>query len=752
MTHLAQGVLFQVAAEVMMVVNQERANDQVRREPDSRLPVEVRRVPTRHRLVTRLIALLLFLVVGSTAVTGVWLINTSRQAMEQASVTSNLQLADRTAAEVQQFINNVVSILSLTTQMPGIAQMDPWQHSLILQNVIAGDQSGVFRALYTISTEGNEIANTTGISSGLWTEKTWFQQARQGKLYISPPFSRDRETLITIALPIQYYGEIIGVLGADVSVQHLQEIAVQTKAGEEGIVFIVTHEGQWVAHPDWGLRPAADRVTDIQTLFVAGQRASTYQDENGVEMWGGYSSVEVTGWNVVVQQPLAEVYATATQMTQQSVILIILFVIVTFGIGWVFMARITRPLQDLVAGATAIGAGDLQYTIKVESQDEIGVLARTFNQMTVQLRDLIGSLEQRVADRTADLAHRSIYLETAAQVARDAAAIRDVDQLLDQTVRLISERFGFYHAGIFLVDETGEYAVLQAASSAGGRRMLAREHKLKVGEVGIVGYAAGAGEPRIALDVGQDAIFFDNPDLPDTRSEMALPLKSQEGVIGVLDVQSMEPEAFTEEDIAVLQTLADQITVAISNARLFRRVQESLETERRLSGELSVQAWRALLQAHPGLEVRRNRQGLYLRREGKAAESMEEGGLVLPIKVRGHTIGVLDARRPAGGAPWTEESQELLEMFTEQLGAALESARLFQDTQRRATREQLVGEVTARMRETLDMDTVLQTAIREIGQSLGKVEVEVRMGSGVTTAQLAGTGDGGHGAEEEVRS
>ncbi len=710
-----------------MVVNQERANDQVRQEPDSRLPVESRRIPTRHRLVTRLIALLLFLVIGSTSATGVWLINTSRQAMEQSSVTSNLQLADRTAAEVQQFVNNVVGILSLTGQMPGIAQMDPWQHSLILQNVIAGDQSGMFRALYTISTEGNEIANTTGVSSGLWTEKTWFQQARQGTLYISPPFVRDQEVLITIALPLQYYGEIIGILGADVSVQHLQEIAMQTQVGEEGIVFIVTHEGQWIAHPDWTVRSAADRVTDIQTLFATGQRISTYQDENGVEMWGGYSSVEVTGWKVVVQQPLSEVYAAAVQMTQQSLILIVLFVIVAISIGWVFMARTTRPLHDLVAGATAIGAGNLQYTIKVESQDEIGILARAFNRMTVQLRDLIGSLEQRVADRTADLARRSTHLEAAAQVARDAAAIRDLSQLLDQTVRLISERFGFYHAGIFLVDETGEYAVLQAASSAGGRRMLAREHKLKVGEVGIVGYVAGAGEPRIALDVGEDAVFFENPNLPDTRSEMALPLKSQEGVIGVLDVQSMEPEAFTEEDVAVLQTLADQITVAISNARLFRRVQESLETERRLSGELSAQAWRALLQARPGLEVRRNRKGLYLRREGKVAESMEEGGLALPIKVRGRTIGVLDARRPAGGAPWTEESQEWLEMFTEQLGAALESARLYEEARRRATRERLVGEVTARMRETLDVETVLKTAAREIGEALELAALDVRL-------------------------
>ena len=245
---------------------------------------------------------------------------------------------------------------------------------------------------------------------------------------------------------------------------------------------------------------------------------------------------------------------------------------------------------------------------------------------------------------------------------------------------------------------------------------------------GIVGYVAEAGEPRIALDVGKDAVFFENPNLPDTRSEMALPLKSQEGIIGVLDVQSMEPEAFTEEDVAVLQTLADQITVAISNARLFRRVQESLEMERRLSGELSAQAWRTLLQTSPGLEVRRNRKGLQLRREGKPAESLGEGGLTLPIKVRGRTIGVLDARQPTGGAFWTGEDQEWLEMFTEQLGAALESARLYEDARRLATRERLVGEVTAHMSETLDVETVLKTAAREIGEALELAALDVRLG------------------------
>lgn len=351
-------------------------------------------------------------------------------------------------------------------------------------------------------------------------------------------------------------------------------------------------------------------------------------------------------------------------------------------------------------------------------------------------------LEGAVAERTADLARRSAQLEAAAHIARDSAAIQDVQRLLEETVHLVSERFGFYHTGIFLLDQTGEYAVLRAASSEGGRRMLARGHRLRVGQVGIVGYVTGQGEPRIALDVGEDVVYFDNPDLPETRSEAALPLRARGEVIGALDVQSTESGAFTEEDVAVLQTLADQVAVAISNARLFQRVQESLAAERRAYGELSLESWRELIRARPTLEQRYDPLGLLpvdgrwrpemrqavgegqpvVGREGAAAT------MAIPLKVRERVIGVLDARKPAGSGDWTPEDVELLQTLVDQLGVALDSARLYQDMQRRAYEDHLVGEITARMRQTLDADTVLQTAIREIGQALGMAKVEIRLG------------------------
>ena len=252
-------------------------------------------------------------------------------------------------------------------------------------------------------------------------------------------------------------------------------------------------------------------------------------------------------------------------------------------------SQFSKPIIDMTRAAEKIADGDLSVQAEVRSTDEIGTLGTAFNSMTTQLRDLVETLEIRVRERTQQLAVqneslqlRSRQLQTVAEVARSIVSTREVDTLLNQVTRLVSDRFGFYHAGIFLLDENNEYAVLRAANSEGGRRMLDRHHRLRVGQVGIVGYVTGTGEPRIATDVGEDAVFFNNPDLPATRSEMALPLKLGGVIIGALDVQSTESNAFTEADVTLFTTLADQISVAIENANAYEISQQTLEEMKEL--------------------------------------------------------------------------------------------------------------------------------------------------------------------------
>ena len=337
-----------------------------------------------------------------------------------------------------------------------------------------------------------------------------------------------------------------------------------------------------------------------------------------------------------------------------------------------------------------------------------------------------------------DLTRRARYLEATATVARDATSVLDLQELLSRVVTLISERFAFYHTGIFLLDPAGEWAELRAASSEGGRRMLARSHRLRVGEQGIVGYATGRGEHRIALDAGEDAVYFDNPDLPETRSEIALPLRARGKIIGALDVQSTEPEAFSEEDVAALQTLADQVAMAINNARLFQQTQEALEAEQRAYAETSRQVWAEMSRVKPGLGYLCNPQGVYqveghwrpeMIQASQAGQTVrnDRSTVAIPIKVRDQVVGVARLRKPEDAGAWTTEDIALMETLSEQLGIALESARLYQDSRRRAIYERLIGEVTTRMRASLDLESVLKTAVDEMYQALGLDEIAIRL-------------------------
>ncbi len=433
-----------------------------------------------------------------------------------------------------------------------------------------------------------------------------------------------------------------------------------------------------------------------------------------------------------------------------SLITLALSILTMVGIGWAITTGLVTGYEEVVS--TDLSAW-VALTIDLLSMSVfIAVLLHYFasrfdtyvsqsRKLAQQLEENQTELEARVAERTATLAERSMQLEAAAQVAREAAEIQDVEQLLERTVHLVSDRFGFYHTGIFLLDEAGEYAVLQAASSLGGRRMLAREHRLKLGEMSIVGYVASRGEPRIASDVGADAVYFDNPDMPETRSEIALPLRVRGTVIGVLDVQSVEPEAFTRENVGVLQTLVDQLAVAVENARLLSESQVALQAARRAYGDVSRESWEELSRARTDLQARYDpdallpsdgdwREEMKLAvQEGKSISDADErpDTVAVPIKVRNQVIGVLDAHKPKDGAPWTTDEIGLLETLTEQLGVALESARLHEDTQRRAARERLTSHITARMRETLDLETVVQTALREMGENLGIAEIKLRM-------------------------
>jgi GAF domain-containing protein len=371
--------------------------------------------------------------------------------------------------------------------------------------------------------------------------------------------------------------------------------------------------------------------------------------------------------------------------------------------------------------------------------------------VNIELGNLTANLEQRVNERTTELetanlktSQRAIQLQTITELSETIAQLQDLSELFPAITILISERFGFYHVGIFLVDSDREFALLQAANSEGGKRMLARSHKLKLG-TGVVGYAAQTGQPRIALDVGADAVFFDNPDLPETRSEVALPLKSQGTTFGILDVQSTVAGAFSSEDFQVLTTLANQVSIAFENTRLLTETRAALSQVQEVYNEFTRAEWShtASLTEQPGFRYQLGRIEI-LEDEAHTPEvvSAVESGLVVanqangskekrasmavPVKLRGEVIGVLHIESNDSSREWQGDEISLVEAVAERAAFAMENARLFQDARRRAAKEQLISQATSRISGVTNIENILKATAEELEKVLGSSEVLIQ--------------------------
>ena len=381
----------------------------------------------------------------------------------------------------------------------------------------------------------------------------------------------------------------------------------------------------------------------------------------------------------------------------------------------------------------------VRLTESVQEAELFGQAQETTN---IELNKLKDELEQRVTQRTEELEKRASQLEAISGVARSIASLQNMELLLPAITQLVSERFGYYHVGIFLLGENHEYALLRATNSEGGQKMLDRHHKLKLDTNSIVGFVTSRSQPRIALDVGADAVFFNNPDLPDTRSEMALPLRIGDNVIGALDVQSTQPNAFTDEDIAILSTLADQVAIAIENARLFSESRVALIESQGTFDKYVRQEWSSFtrqvkqtgfiydgkrvnaMEGDRQIEKRKN-----VLQTGRLSLEKVSSAISIPIKLRGQTIGMLDVRSKSGQREWTQDEITLLEAAAERAALALENARLVDGAQRRAARERAIGEISTKIGTFSDMSAILQTAVEELGRRIGgATEVTIELG------------------------
>jgi len=584
--------------------------------------------------------------------------------------------------------------------------------------------------------------------------------------------------VVTTASPVYIEGEFSGVVAADIQLSRVTEQISAIKIGKTGYAFMLDDAGRIISMPPAGydmfginpqeLKPedffkqtilgtGSNELRAITTRMAAGGNGLNIIQVDGVDTYISYSPVNANGYSVALVVPVIEMQSaiaaaraeTQSQIrsfiTQAIVIFVgLLFaaVIISLAIGQVIAAPVIRLTQT----ANQIVSGDMTVKAIIDTNDEIGTLAQAFNTMTARLRELLAGLERRVEDRTSELIvanesneRRAKQFESISQVTRTISSTRDLDSLLIQITTVINREFGFYHVGIFLLDTAKEYAVLSAANSVGGQKMLERSHRLKVGETGMVGFVTSTGKPRIALNTGADAVFFNNPDLPETRSEISLPLRVGEEIIGALDVQSTEPNAFNQEDINILSSLADQVSIAIQNARQFEETRKALAESNSLSKQFIQTGWSRFTRTNrlEGIRHTGVKSTLLYRKSGKGKDEDDSDRsqlkakgrgavLSLPVKLRGEVIGSVDIRSPENRR-WDQDELDIVTAIIERSAIAMENARLLADSQKLAAKERTIGEISTKISAQSDVDELLKTAAQELGRTLPGMEIAIQL-------------------------
>lgn len=663
----------------------------------------------------------------------------------QNTLGGSLQLAPGggvTNPEMLQVVKGVLSGPRYREDYEELRDLLLYNFQLILE------REQLFEMVFLMDSDGRVLLSTDPTQVGkILNQERFFIEGGQ-RPYIQPPSyspSLDEVTVYASRPIIDETGRLIAVLAGQANLETLSDIVVERAGlGETGETYLVgTNNALLTASRFVDERIYVRTLAAERALEQRISEAAQYEDYRGEPVLGVYFWLPELESALIAKQDVAEALAAINRAIILNIGTAVVAVVAAVILS-LFVARsISQPLDELVDTATQIAAGDFQREAPVRRDDEIGTVARAFNAMTDRLREFIAGLESRVQERTEDLEVRSEYLRASAEVGQIISSILDTDELIQEAVNLIRRQFNFYYVGLFLVGETEEWAVLKAGTGTAGQKMLAQKHRLQIGGDSMIGRCVALNEARIALDVGETAVRFENPLLPETRSEAALPLRSRGRVLGALTVQSSEPAAFQEDTVNVLQTMADQLATALDNARLFAETEQALESMRRTYQQFTQEAWLDLLAKRSDVGYQSGatygvRDADYweahmdrtVQEKHIVQEETDEGyRLAVPIAIRDTVIAVIDTYKPPGAGAWTDDEVSLLQGLADEIGTTLESARLYQNTQRQAAQEQLLSEITARFTSSLELNAILRSAVRELGQLPNVTEAVVHLGA-----------------------
>jgi len=400
------------------------------------------------------------------------------------------------------------------------------------------------------------------------------------------------------------------------------------------------------------------------------------------------------------------------------------------GAGWITTSITFLMISVVLAGAINFVITGLEKALKKHEE------------LTHSLEEERTALEDRVQERTQTIAHRMVQMRTAAEIARTISGLGNPEALLQQVVDLVKDRFGLYYVGIFLIDDQHENAVLHSGTGEAGKNMVDQGHHLSISGTSMIGWCVTNRKPRIALDVGAEAVRFNNPHLPLTRSEMALPIIAHDHTLGAMTVQSDESNAFDENDITILLGIADSLAIALENDLLFNQTRENLEEIRALNREYLQRVWAETIETYGELEYDFKNE---ITGNQKAAHEIQ-----VPLLLRDEVIGEITLEIDHGSL--SEDEAAFVNNVTTQTAIALENARLLQESERRAIQEQKLNELASRFSRAVSIDEILRAAAQELGQLPAVADVSVQLNPVIPPSHPTAPPDHAHSGNGKERS